>query len=1277
MKRSVRRYPLALLLSLLLLSGFTIYTNQALGFTISKSANYLRQALTQPAKPGGGHAAIAKPIQQSNNPTETAMEPAQGALTIPQNVLPGGGGTSTGGSNTLTGTIGQGVVGASSGGNFSLSGGFLGAISGSQCPTIAISPPTLPNAQLGQPYSQQLGEMGGTGTIAWTISAGALPNGMTLNASTGLLSGAPMASGFFTFTVKATDANVCMGVQAYTLAIGCPVITISPTSLPSGTVNTPYSQKLTATGGIPPYAFSPNTGSAPTGLTLMSDGTLAGTPTMANTFTFSVKVTDAAGCTGQSATYNLTINPVVANNSIAGTVSYCITPAQKIPGVTVATNGATPITSITNTQGGYSLTGLGSGAVVVTPTKTPNNNAISSFDAALIQQQVIGLANLNLTDCQKSAGDSNNSGGNVSSFDAALIQQFVVGTAPAAGSVVGTWKMTPASRSYPSVSGAVTGQDYDAVLVGDVSGNWTPPQSLAEAESFNVPFQQTPISLPTTSVAPGSTITVPVSIGTSLTGQGVIAYQFTLNFNPSVLQLQNPAFDTAGTVSTANGFSVLANSPIAGRLVVSGSGPNALSGTGTLLNLKFTVIGAAGNSSPLTITPSSFLLNETVQTNVTNGNISVTGGGGGLQVPISLANSSAAPAANVTVPVTLGSTLTGLNVIAYQFTLNFDPNVLELQNPAFDTAGTVSTANGFSVLANSPVAGRLVVSGSGPNALSGTGTLLNLKLKVKGAAGTSSALTFAPSSFLLNETVQTNVTNGNLSVVQTCQTITITPATLASGQLGQPYSRQLTQTGGAGTIAWTISAGALPNGVTLNASTGLLSGTPVASGSFTFTIKATDANGCMGTQGYTLVIGCPVITISPTSLPAAVRGQAYSQTLTATGGTPNYTFSFDGTPPSGLSLSAAGALTGSGSYPAGITSLSFAVKVTDAGGCTGTQSYTVSITAGTYTVSGRVVDQAGNGIADVSMTYRNSAGVLGGPRTDANGNWTDSNISSIPHSCAEPFSVTPSKSGFTFTPLSRTFCAASSTLNFTGATVVTTVSAASFLGNEIAPESIVAAFGVNLATKVEIASATPLPTTLAGTTVKVKDSAGTERLSPLFFVAPSQVNYQVPPNTAVGLASVTVTSGDNKISLGTINVAKVAPGLFSANASGQGVAAAVLLRIRNGVQTFESVSRFDQAAGGQVPVEIDMGPAGDIIYLLAYGSGLRGRTAAGNISVNLGDIVKSLNPNDFEDVFATPGFIGLDQASILLPRTLIGKGLINLTMTVDGKASNTVQIRIK
>lgn len=144
-----------------------------------------------------------------------------------------------------------------------------------------------------------------------------------------------------------------------------------------------------------------------------------------------------------------------------------------------------------------------------------------------------------------------------------------------------------------------------------------------------------------------------------------------------------------------------------------------------------------------------------------------------------------------------------------------------------------------------------------------------------------------------------------------------------------------------------------------------------------------------------------------------------------------------------------------------------------------------------------------------------------------------------------------------------------------------------------------------------------------------------------------------------------------------MKVAKVAPGLFSANASGIGVAAAVILRVRNGVQTFESVSRFDSNAGQSVPVQIDLGPDTDVVYLLAYGVGLRNRSSAQNISVNLGGTVKTLNPGLFEDAFAASGFVGLDQANILLPRSLVGKGLINVALTVDNKPSNTVQLLIK
>lgn len=242
---------------------------------------------------------------------------------------------------------------------------------------------------------------------------------------------------------------------------------------------------------------------------------------------------------------------------------------------------------------------------------------------------------------------------------------------------------------------------------------------------------------------------------------------------------------------------------------------------------------------------------------------------------------------------------------------------------------------------------------------------------------------------------------------------------------------------------------------------------------------------------------------------------------------------------------------------------------------------------------------------------------------------------------------------------------------------VASVSAASFLGAELADASIVAAFGVNLATQVQTASTQPLPTDLAGTKALVRDSTGTERLAPLFFVAPQQINYQVPPGTADGLATVVITSGDNKISVGALQVTRVAPGVFSANATGQGVAAATILRVKSdGSQTFEPVSRFDSAQGRFVSIPIDLGPdqgsATDQVFLVLFGTGVRFRTALAGVSATIGGASAQVA---YADV--APGFIGLDQVNIRIPRTLIGRGEIDVALTVDGKVANTVRLNIK
>jgi len=257
--------------------------------------------------------------------------------------------------------------------------------------------------------------------------------------------------------------------------------------------------------------------------------------------------------------------------------------------------------------------------------------------------------------------------------------------------------------------------------------------------------------------------------------------------------------------------------------------------------------------------------------------------------------------------------------------------------------------------------------------------------------------------------------------------------------------------------------------------------------------------------------------------------------------------------------------------------------------------------------------------------------------------------------------------------LSKPNCVDLQTATFTVSSPLAVVSAASYNGASLASEEIAALYGVSLATTTQLASTIPLPTALAGTTVKVKDNAGTERLAPLFFVSPGQINYEIPPGTTTGVATVTVMSGDGHLGTGTMLIATVAPGLFAANANGQGVAAAVALPYRNN-QPLPSlaVAQFDPTQNKFVSVPIDLGPDTDLVFLVLYGTGIRFNSGLSAVSAKLGGVDA---PVSYANV--APGFVGLDQVNVLLPRSLIGRGEVDVVLTVDGKASNTVRVNIK
>lgn len=237
---------------------------------------------------------------------------------------------------------------------------------------------------------------------------------------------------------------------------------------------------------------------------------------------------------------------------------------------------------------------------------------------------------------------------------------------------------------------------------------------------------------------------------------------------------------------------------------------------------------------------------------------------------------------------------------------------------------------------------------------------------------------------------------------------------------------------------------------------------------------------------------------------------------------------------------------------------------------------------------------------------------------------------------------------------------------------VVSVSAASFAaGVSLAPETITAAFGSGLSQNVVVASTIPLPTTLDNTQVIVRDAFGSERPAPLFFVSPTQINYLLPQGVFPGTATIFVRRSNNDVAQGSITVETSAPALFAANSNGQGVAAAVVLRVRNGQQIYEPVSRLEN--GTQVAIPIDLGPESDEVYLLFFGTGFRGFVPPSGLSVSVGGTsVPVLG------YAAVDGFAGLDQCNIgPLPRSFIGRGNVNIVMTAGTKTANVVSVTIK
>lgn len=229
------------------------------------------------------------------------------------------------------------------------------------------------------------------------------------------------------------------------------------------------------------------------------------------------------------------------------------------------------------------------------------------------------------------------------------------------------------------------------------------------------------------------------------------------------------------------------------------------------------------------------------------------------------------------------------------------------------------------------------------------------------------------------------------------------------------------------------------------------------------------------------------------------------------------------------------------------------------------------------------------------------------------------------------------------------------------------LSAAGLRNGALAPGAIVTAFGSGLAAAPAQITALPLPLTLGGVNVMVGD-----RPAPLYFVSPRQVNFVVPAESAAGVWPVRFQGGAAP-QTGSVQIGRVAPAVFTANGTPGGPPAGSALRIRaDGVRELAPVAQLDFYGLAYEPAPLDLGPAGDRVYLLLYGTGMARRRSEASVVVTVGGLRTPV-------IYAGPQgeYPGLDQINVELPRSLAGAGELDVVIAVDGYVANRTKIAVR
>lgn len=750
----------------------------------------------------------------------------------------------------------------------------------------------LPFAVMGTPYTQSLTTSTGTHPYSWSRSAGTFPAGLTLNISTGVVSGTPAEAGTFTFTVMATDANGETAQKQLSLTVYSP-LAIAATPLQPGASMAGYSRTLTASGGLAPFSWSITGGSLPGGLTLdAASGVITGVPTPAGTSTITVTVTDALSLTA-SQQFSLTIyDPVSVSiaslppgivgapynwtvTTAGGTPPYSwgLVSGTLPPGLSLdATSGV--ISGKPSAVGAYPFTVQVTNGDATIPTKqlsikvvapsyvfTWGNNYYGQPEDEPISYrttpiQVAGLPGITAI----SGGESKFTtalkwDGTVWNWGYNFYFQLGDGTT--------VDRYAPAQVSGLSGITAIEGGYYRAFALksdGTVLG-WG-SNSRGQLGNGSTSSKSTPTEVSglsgVTAISAGFLHTV------ALKSDGTV---WTWGYNE---------FGQLGDGTSTNRLTPVQVSGLSGVAAIAGGNMHsiALKADGTVWTWGYNIYGQLGDGT------------TTVR-----------------QTPVQVAG------------------LSGVTAIAADYdvsiALKADGTVWNWGNSGTPLPVQVAGLSGITAIAG---------GNHHAAALKSDGTVWNWgKDYAHTAPGKVPGLTGV-----------TAIAGGDVALV--LMPLGILTEKLAYGFVGTPYSQAITALSGSTPYAWSCIAGSLPPGLTLDSATGEIAGTPTTAGNFTFTAQVMDDAGA--TVSKQLVVA--IIGITTSTLPPGESGVPYNESLSAVGGTPPYTWQIAaGTLPPGLVINAGSGLISGTPTTAGISS--FTARVTDAYGVKTTKTLSLVI----------------------------------------------------------------------------------------------------------------------------------------------------------------------------------------------------------------------------------------------------------------------------------------------------------------------------------------------